>query len=152
MSKIKNLIVGCGFSGATLACKIAQERNEKVVVIDSKDHIAGNSYDYWDNNGICVHKYGTHIFHTNLKPVWDFISRFTKWYPYQHKVNGQFISIPFNLNSLYQVFPKSLANKIELCLIEKFGLNKKIPILELRKISDETFKKKIINFIIDYRC
>ncbi|MDR3125143.1 MAG: NAD(P)-binding protein [Endomicrobium sp.] len=135
MSKVKNLIVGCGFSGVALARKIAQERKEKVVIIDIKDHIAGNCYDYRDSNGICVHKYGTHIFHTNLKPVWDFVSRFTKGYPYQHKVkglvDGQLVPISFNLNSLHQVFPKSLANKIELCLLEKFGFNKKVPIFRI---------------------
>ncbi|MDR2616263.1 MAG: UDP-galactopyranose mutase [Endomicrobium sp.] len=149
MSKVKNLIVGCGFSGATLARKIVQERKEKVVIIDIKDHIAGNCYDYRDNNGICIHKYGTHIFHTNLKSVWDFVSRFTKWYPYQHKVkglvDGQLVPIPFNLNSLHQVFPKSLANKIELCLLEKFGFNKKVPILELRKTND-----KDLTFLAEY--
>ena len=63
---VKNLIVGAGFSGAVLANKIATELDEDVLVIDAKNHIAGNCYDYWDKNGICVHQYGTHIFHTNL--------------------------------------------------------------------------------------
>ncbi|GHT43055.1 hypothetical protein AGMMS49921_09980 [Endomicrobiia bacterium] len=67
MVKIKNLIVGCGFSGVTVARKIAEDFGEKVVVIDAREHIAGNCYDYWDGNRICVHRYGTHIFHTNLK-------------------------------------------------------------------------------------
>jgi len=90
-----------------------------------------------------VHRYGTHIFHTDNKAVWDFLSRFTKWYPYQHKVcglvDGQIVPIPFNLNSLHQVFPKSLANKIEDRLLEHFGFNKKVPILELRKTKDLDF-------------
>jgi UDP-galactopyranose mutase len=141
MTKIKNLVVGCGFCGATIARKIAEDLGEKVVIIDAKDHIAGNCYDYWDNNHICVHKYGTHIFHTNLNSVWDFVSRFTKWYPYQHKVkglvDGQLISIPFNLNSLHQVLPEIIANKIESRLIEKFGFNNKVHILELRKTNDK---------------
>lgn len=63
--KIKNLVVGCGISGTTIANRIATELNEEVFVIDSKDHIAGNCYDYWDKNNICVHKYGAHIFHTD---------------------------------------------------------------------------------------
>ena len=84
--KIKNLIVGCGFSGATLAYKIATELNEPVTIIDAKNHIGGNCYDYTDETGVCVHQYGTHIFHTNLKEVWDFISQFTKWNPYMHEV------------------------------------------------------------------
>jgi UDP-galactopyranose mutase len=149
MTKIKNLVIGCGFSGVTIARKIAEDLGEKVVVIDARDHIAGNCYDYWDNNHICVHKYGPHIFHTNSKEVWDFVSRFTKWYPYQHKVkgliDGQLVPIPFNLNSLHQIFPESIANKIELRLIEKFGFNKKVSILDLRKIED-----KDLNFLAEY--
>ncbi|GHT68723.1 UDP-galactopyranose mutase [Endomicrobiia bacterium] len=149
MAKIKNLIVGCGFSGVTVARKIAEDFDEKVVVIDARDHIAGNCYDYWDGNRICVHKYGTHIFHTNLKEVWDFVSRFTKWYPYQHKVkgliDGQLVPIPFNLNSLHQLFPESISSRIGLCLIEKFGVNKKVCILDLQKV-----KNKDLNFLAEY--
>lgn len=119
---MKNLIVGCGISGATLA-RLLAESGEQVVVIDSKEHIAGNIYDYYDNE-ICVHKYGTHIFHTNNKAVWNLVSRFCKWYPYQHKIcgliDGQIVPIPFNLNTLHAVFPESLANKIEQKLYQKY--------------------------------
>ncbi|MDR1691317.1 MAG: NAD(P)-binding protein, partial [Rickettsiales bacterium] len=83
----KNLIVGSGLSGAIIARNIAEYFNESVTVIDAKDHIGGNIYDCLEQ-GIMVHKYGPHIFHTNNKPVWDFISRFTKWQPYQHHVQG----------------------------------------------------------------
>lgn len=145
--KIQNLIVGAGISGATMARMLA-DSGESVLVIDAKDHIAGNCYDYRDD-GIMVHKYGTHIFHTGNKMVWDFCSRFTKWYPYQHKVlgliDGQTVPIPFNLNSLHSVFPKSLADKIETRLIEHFGFNKKVPILELRKTGD-----KDLEFLAEY--
>ncbi len=146
--KVKNLIVGCGFSGATLAYKIATELKEEVLIIDSKNHIGGNCYDYWDNN-ICVHQYGTHIFHTNLKEVWDFISKFTNWYPYMHTVkgniDGQEVPIPFNLNSIHQIFPKSIADTMENKLIGKFGFNIKVPILELRKAGD-----KDLEYLADY--
>lgn len=70
----KNLIVGCGISGATLARKLA-ELGETVIIIDFKDHIGGNCFDYYQNN-ICVHKYEPHIFHTANKEVWDFVSKF----------------------------------------------------------------------------
>ena len=147
--KIKNLIVGCGFSGATLAYKIATELNEPVTIIDAKNHIGGNCYDYTDETGVCVHQYGTHIFHTNLKEVWDFISQFTKWNPYMHEVrgyiDGQEVPIPFNLNSIHQVFPKSIADKLEEKLISRFGFNVKVPILELRKVGDED-----LTFLADY--
>ena len=146
-NKIENLIVGCGISGAAIA-RILADKGEQVVIIDSKNHIGGNIYDYYED-GICVHKYGTHIFHTSNKEVYDFISRFCQWYPYQHKVlgliDGQCVPIPFNLNSLHAVFPKSVADVIEQKLLDNFGLNVKVPILELRKKND-----KDLQFLAQY--
>ena len=143
----KNLVVGCGISGATMA-RLLAERGENVIIIDSKEHVAGNIYDYY-KDGICVHKYGTHIFHTKIKEVWDFVSRFCQWYPYQHKVrgliDGQIVPIPFNLNSLHALFPKNMADKIEQELLDNFGLNVKVPILELRKKDD-----KDLQFLAQY--
>ena len=93
------LIVGAGISGSVLANLIANKLNKKVLVIDKKDHIAGNCYDYKDKNGITIHKYGAHIFHTNNKEVWDYISEFTKWNYFYNKVNvvieGNKVSLPF---------------------------------------------------------
>ncbi len=144
---MKNLIVGCGISGATLARQLA-ERGEQVTIIDTKEHVAGNIYDYY-SEGICVHKYGTHIFHTSNKAVWDFVSQFCQWRPYQHTVrgliDGQIVPIPFNLNSLHALFPKSIADKIEQKLLDNFGLNVKVPILELRKKDD-----KDLQFLAQY--
>ena len=71
----QNLVVGAGFSGAVIARLVAENFNEQVLVIDKKEHIAGNSYDYTDENGIKIHKYGSHIFHTNDEKVWDFIKK-----------------------------------------------------------------------------
>ena len=140
----KNLVVGCGFSGATIARKIAEDLNEKVVVIDAKSHIGGNSYDYRDENGIMIHKYGSHIFHTNLENVWQFVSRFTGFNTYMHKViaiiDGIETTIPFNFRTLYDVFPESLAKRLEEKLLAKFEYNKKIPILEFQKQDDEDLK------------
>lgn len=142
------LIVGCGISGATAARMLAEE-GHSVTVIDQRNHIGGNCYDHWDENGICVHDYGTHIFHTDNRQVWDFISRFTKWYPFQHKVrgliDGQLVPIPFNLNSIHQVFPAKLAQRLEDKLLEKFGYNIKVPILKLRETDDEDLR-----FLADY--
>ena len=146
---VKNLIVGAGFSGTTIARKIATELNEEVLVIDARPHIAGNCYDYLDNNSICIHQYGTHIFHTNLKNVWNYVSQFTKWYPYMHQVkgyiDGQEVPIPFNLNSIHQVFPKSMADKLEQKLIDSFGFNVKVPILQLMGTGD-----KDLEFLANY--
>lgn len=146
MSKEKlNLIVGCGLSGAVMANKIANELDEKVVIIDRKDHIAGTCYDYKDiDTGIIVHKYGPHIFRTNNKEVWDFLSQYTEWMPFMHSVlgivDGNEVPVPFNLNSLHIVFPEQLANKLENKLIEKFGYNVKVKILELLQTDDKDLK------------
>ena len=72
-----NIVVGCGFSGAVIANLIADKLNQKVIIIDKKNHIAGNSYDYRDKNNIMIHKYGSHIFHTNNEKVWSFLKRFS---------------------------------------------------------------------------
>ena len=137
----KNLIVGTGFSGATLAYLLASQSNEKVTIIDKKDHIAGNCYDYRDENGIMIHKYGSHIFHTNSEKVWAFIKQFTDFNTYMHKVvgiiDGIETHIPFNFNTLYDVFPPTLAKKLEEKLLQHFKINTKVPILEFQKQNDE---------------
>lgn len=144
MSKIKNLIVGAGFSGAVIAERLASVFGEEVLVIDKKNHIAGNSYDYSDKNGICVHKYGSHIFHTNDEKVWEYIKKFGDFNSYQHKViaviDGVETGIPFNLNSLHEAFEPSLAQKLEKKLLEKFAENTKVPILEFQQQNDEDLK------------
>ena len=149
MKKFKNLIVGCGLSGAVMANKLATQLNETVLVVDKKDHIAGTCYDFKNEYGITVHKYGPHIFRTNSKEIWQFLSQYTQWYPFMHKVlgvvDGIEIPIPFNLNSLHKVFPEQMANALENKLIQTFGFNKKIPILQLRRTDD-----KDLQFLAEY--
>lgn len=139
-----NIVVGAGFSGATIANLIATELNEKVIIIDKKEHVAGNSYDYRDENGIMIHKYGSHIFHTNNEKVWKFLSKFTSFNTYMHEVvgilDGIEAQIPFNFNTLYQVFPQSMAKKLEEKLLDTFEYNTKVPILEFQKQDDDDLK------------
>ena len=139
-----NIIVGSGFSGSTMARLIAEKLDEKVVVVDKKDHIAGNSYDYRDENGIMIHKYGSHIFHTNNEKVWSFLKQFTDFNTYMHEVvgilDGIEAQIPFNFTTLYQIFPETLAKRLEEKLLKKFDYNKKVPILEFQKQDDEDLK------------
>lgn len=141
MTENINLVVGAGFSGAVIAERIANILDEKVLVIDKKNHIAGNSYDYVDKNGICIHKYGSHIFHTNNKRVWEYINNFSSFNTYMHKVyaiiDGIETTIPFNFNTLYDVFPNNFARKLEEKLLEKFEYNTKVPILEFKKYNDK---------------
>ena len=137
--KYENLIVGGGITGA-VEPRILADRGEDVLIVDQRPHIGGNCYDHWDENGICVHDYGTHIFHTDNREVWDFVSRFTKWYPYQHRVralvDGMEVPVPFNLNAIRQVFPEKTAERLEAKLLETFGFNVKVPILKLRETGD----------------
>ena len=147
MEKIANLIVGAGLSGAVVARQLA-EKGQTVTVIDKRKHIAGNIYDK-RTGGITVHCYGPHVFHTNDKKVWDFLSRFTKWHLFMYRVkafiDGQEVPVPFNLNSLHRVFPPSLAGRLEEKLIRTFGFNVKVPILKLRESKDED-----LSFLADY--
>ena len=144
INHVKNLVVGAGVSGAAIANLIADKLGEQVLVIDRKNHIAGNCYDYKDNNGIMIHKYGSHIFHTNNENVWSFVKRFSAFNTYMHEVvglvDGIEAHIPFNFNTLYQVFPKSLASRIEEKLLKNFGFNTKVPILEFLNQNDEDLK------------
>lgn len=148
--KVTNLIVGCGLSGAILAQRIANLKGEKVLIIDKREHIGGNVYDYRDKQtNITIHKYGPHVFHTNIKEVWDYLSQFTKWHFFMYRVkafiDGKEVNIPFNLDALYKVFPHYLASNLEKKLIAQFGFNKKIPILDLKNTQN-----KDLEFLASY--
>ena len=100
---IDYLVVGAGFSGSVCAERLAAA-GASVLVVDKRAHIGGNAYDYYDDSGILVHKYGAHIFHTNSRGVFEYLSRFTTWRPYEHRVlssvNGQLLPVPINLTTL----------------------------------------------------
>lgn len=149
MPENTNLVVGAGISGAVIAHNIAQNLDEKVLIIDKKKHIAGNCFDSKDKNNITIHKYGSHIFHTNSAKVWKYLKRFTDFNTYLHRVyaviDGIETTIPFNFNTLYDVFPRSMAEKYEEKLLENFEYNTKVPILEFQKYND-----KDLNFLANY--
>ena len=133
----KIIIVGAGFSGATIA-RLFAESGKDVIVVDRRDTIGGNAYDCVDKNGILIQPYGPHIFHTHDKQVFDFLSMFTEWNKYEHRVKAKvrkdkFVPVPFNLTSLFELFPKEKAERIKAVLVEEIGLDKKVPILQLKK-------------------
>ncbi len=105
------LIVGAGFAGSVLAERLASQ-GKKILILDKRNHIAGNAYDYYNEDGILIHKYGPHIFHTNSKDVFEYLSKFTKWRSYEHKVlasvDGQLVPIPINLNTINQLYGLNL--------------------------------------------
>ena len=102
------LIVGAGFAGATIAERLAAHAGKSVLICDKRPHIGGNAYDYHDEAGVLVHKYGPHIFHTNSQEVFAYLSRFTEWRPYQHRVrasvDGQLVPIPINLDTINRLY------------------------------------------------
>lgn len=152
------LIIGAGFSGCVLAERIATQLAQRVLIVEQRDHIGGNAYDCYNEHGLLVHKYGPHIFHTKSKPVWDYLSRFTEWRQYYHHVlgvvEGKKVPVPFNLNSLYALFPPRYAEKLEGLLLENFGFGTKVPILQLREstsselafLADYIYKNVFLNY------
>jgi UDP-galactopyranose mutase len=106
------LIVGAGFAGSVLAERLANGSNKKVLICDKRPHIAGNAYDCYNDDGILIHKYGPHIFHTNSKDVFDYLSRFTEWREYQHRVlacvDGMLLPIPINLDTINKLYGLNL--------------------------------------------
>ena len=131
------LIVGAGFTGCVLAERIASQLDKKVLLIDRRNHIGGNAFDYYNDHGIYLHKYGPHIFHTNSKRVWDYLSAFTRWRLYKHRVlgliDGRTVPIPFNLTSLHRLFEPSHATGLEEALLEEYSYDERVPLSSLRK-------------------
>ena len=98
------VVIGAGFAGSVLAERLATTMGKRVLIIDKRDHIAGNAYDHLDSAGILIHKYGPHIFHTNSSDVVDYLSRFTAWRNYEHRVlaniDGRLLPIPINIDTI----------------------------------------------------
>ncbi len=108
------LIVGAGFAGCVMAERLASGSGKKVLLIDRRTHIGGNAYDHYNSAGVLVHKYGPHIFHTNADEVWSYLSRFTEWRPYEHRVrasvDGQLLPIPINLDTINGLYGLNLSS------------------------------------------
>lgn len=141
----KIIIVGAGFSGATIA-RLFAESGKEVIVIDKRETIGGNAYDYMNKDKILVQPYGPHIFHTKEKEVFDFLSKYTEWEKYEHKVvaairKDKLVPVPFNLTSLFMLYPKDKAERIKQILIDEIGLDKKVPILQLKKHENIEIRK-----------
>ncbi len=109
------LIVGAGFAGSVLAERLAQDGHKKILVVERRAHIAGNAYDHYDDAGLLVHRYGPHIFHTNSSQVFDYLSRFTEWRAYEHRVlasvDGQLLPLPINLDTINTLYGLRLTSQ-----------------------------------------
>ena len=134
------IVIGSGIAGAAAARILAEEQKKSVLVLEKKAHIGGNCYDEEDRYGVLVHRYGPHIFHTSDEEVYAWLSRFTDWYSFGHqvvaKVGEELIPVPFNLNTLKQVYGEEKAAVLEKKLIETFGEGARVPILKLREQQD----------------
>lgn len=142
------VVVGAGLSGIVCAERLA-DRGKRVLIIEKTSQFGGNCRDSLNACGIYVHQFGPHIFHTDHKTVWDYLSRFTAWHPYAHSVlcdvNGKKIPVPFNLTSLRILFSEEQSTRCAQKLIQVFGEGAAISILSLRETSDPDLK-----FLADY--
>jgi UDP-galactopyranose mutase len=139
-----SIIIGCGFAGAVVARELVERKQKKVLIIERRDHIGGNAYDFCEEHGILIHKYGPHIFHTNNKRVYEYLSRFSRFSNYSHEVvsnvYGKYLPVPFNLNSLRFVYGNEKADYLEEKLIREYGQDSRVSILTLMKNEDEEIK------------
>jgi len=148
------LIVGAGYAGAVCA-RVLAERGKKVLILERRDHVGGNAYDCPDQAGVLIHRYGPHIFHTNDRRVFDFLSRFTRWRRYQHRVianlprdnpevvakhkktDGRFFfPVPFNLDSMKNAFGPEEGGRLGEKLLSAYPAQSQVTILELRQNPD----------------
>jgi UDP-galactopyranose mutase len=148
------LIVGAGFAGSVLAERLATRSNKKVLVIDKRSHIGGNAFDHYNEDGILIHKYGPHIFHTNSKDVFDYLGNFTDWRPYEHRVlasvDGQLVPMPINLDTINKLYGLSLTS----FEVEEFfaSVAEEVPVIKtsedvvVSKVGRELYNKFFKNY------
>lgn len=145
------IVIGAGTAGCVVSRGLA-EQDKKVLIIEKKNHIAGNCYDEKDKYGILVHVYGPHIFHTDRGEVYDFLSRFTDWYEFRHKVvanvHGKYMPVPFNLHTLKAAYGEEYGQRLEEKLIKFYGMGTKVPVLDLMNHKDSELQM-IGEFVYD---
>ncbi len=117
MSRFDIVVVGAGISGATLAERYAS-LGKRVLILEKRNHIGGNCYDFYNEHGILVSKYGAHLFHTEFEDVWQYVNRFSRWYPYEHhvlaKVDGKLVPIPVNISTVNTIFNLRIRTEAEM--------------------------------------
>ena len=137
------IVVGAGFAGATIANLLARE-NKKVLLVEKRAQIGGNMYDYYHSNGVLVHKYGPHIFHTNYKEVFDYLKQFGEFVSYEHKVlaniDGTLVPVPFNFTSLEKLYGDK-AKPLEEKLTKKYPNQTRVSVLDLINDVDTDIKE-----------
>lgn len=135
------LVIGGGLTGSVIARFIAEKLNRKVIIWDRRNHIGGNMYDYYDEHGILVHKYGPHIFHTKKKHLYDYMCRFAEWNEYKLRcmaqINGKFTPTPFNFQTIDDFYNKEEAADLKKRIKKIFGDRTVATVVEVLNCSDE---------------
>ncbi len=148
--KYDYLIIGAGFAGAVAAEILASQYKKKILIVEKRSHIGGNAYDEYDEYGILIHKYGPHIFHTNSKNVFQYLSKFAEWRFYEHKVlaklNGKLYHIPINRTTINKLYRKNFTTDKEVARFYDLVREKRNPILNsediiVNKIGIDLFEK-----------
>jgi UDP-galactopyranose mutase len=143
------LIVGAGFAGSVLAERLARGSGLKILLVDRRAHIGGNAYDCYDDHGVLIHRYGPHIFHTNSAEVFEYLTAFTEWRPYEHRVrasvDGQLVPIPINLDTINTLYNLNL-NSMQLAEFFASVAEPRHPILTsedvvISKVGRELYEK-----------
>src|SRR4051795_11880740 len=131
------VVVGAGFAGSVMAERFASELGKRVLVIDRRGHVGGNAYDELDAAGILIHRYGPHIFHTNAAEIVEYLSKFTEWRPYEHRVlasvRGQLVPIPINRTTVNRLFGLELVTDDE---VAAFYAERAEPVIRNRSSED----------------
>lgn len=149
------LIVGAGLSGAVLAERFATQRNKKVLIIDKRDHVGGNCFDFIDENGILMNRYGAHLFHTNFDDVWEYVNKFCKWQRWDHRVlgnvDGKLVNIPVNINTVNSLLGTYINSEDEMDRWLKNVQIQHYPIINSRDIAESRVGVLLYNKIFrDY--
>jgi UDP-galactopyranose mutase len=135
------LIVGAGLAGAVMAERLATQKGKKILLIDQRNHIGGNTYDFFNQDGVMVHKYGPHIFHTNSLEVFEYLGQFTAWRAYEHRVlasvDGMLVPIPINQNTINELYGMNL-NSSE---VEQYLQSKAAPLQRITTSEDVVCSK-----------
>jgi UDP-galactopyranose mutase len=140
--KYDTLVVGAGYAGSVMARELAERAGQRVLVIDRRDHIAGNAYDYRDEHGVVCHRYGPHIFHTNSRKVVEYLSQFTGWRPYEHRVlarvDGKLVPMPINRTTVNKLYDLGLQTDAD---VERFLEARAEPVDYIRTSEDVVVAK-----------
>ena len=135
------IVVGAGLAGTVVARELA-EAGKHVLVVEKRNHIGGNMYDKIDDNGILIHQYGPHIFHTNNEEVVKYLDKFGKWKQYQHRVKGMIkgteVPIPFNFYSMENLFSAQQCKILQMYLQQYFGNRQRVSVLELMDCEEKS--------------